>query len=379
MAMPPDDVAPLAAGASEAPEVERYAVLGQGDSLANLLRRAGVGSGEIRRVEAMVTPAVRLDALAPGTAVSLRLGPRASLTEQRPLESLVFRAAIDREIAIRRVGGALTMLLQPVAADAGLIRLRGRVGSNLYQSALAAGVPAPAIQSYLQLLAGRPAIGGLRAGDEFDLVLTQRRLPSGKRAPGELIYAGLLREGLPRLQMLPWDVDGQIQWLDPSGVAHQQRSLVAPVQGRVTSAYGARRHPIFGFVRMHSGVDLGAAYGAPIYAVQDGVAEYAGYRGGYGRYVRLRHSGDVATGYAHMSRLAVSEGQTIRQGQVIGYVGSTGFATGPHLHYEVYRNGIAVNPQGQQFQQRTVLAPAERAALHARLGELTRLPLAPAH
>lgn len=114
----------------------------------------------------------------------------------------------------------------------------------------------------------------------------------------------------------------------------------------ISSGFGLRTHPVLGTSRGHSGVDLPAAYGSPIRATSDGVVGSAGWRGGYGLAIEVDHGKGVASRYAHMSRLAVSSGQTVKRGDVIGYVGSTGLSTGPHLHYEIRVNGAAVNPYG---------------------------------
>ena len=112
----------------------------------------------------------------------------------------------------------------------------------------------------------------------------------------------------------------------------------------MTSGFGGRFHPLLGGYRQHAGVDLAAASGSPIYATSDGVVSNAGWAGGYGLLVQLNHGGGMESRYAHMSQVAVSAGQQVRKGQVIGYVGSTGRSTGPHLHYEVRVNGAAIDP-----------------------------------
>ncbi|MET0370224.1 MAG: M23 family metallopeptidase, partial [Sphingobium sp.] len=116
-----------------------------------------------------------------------------------------------------------------------------------------------------------------------------------------------------------------------------------------------------------------AAYGSPIYAATDGVVGYAGRHGGHGNYVRIQHGGGLATGYAHMSRIATSAGQRVRRGQVIGYVGSTGLSTGPHLHYELYRNGQTINPLSVKFTTTAQLAGRDLIAFRARLAQMKAL------
>ena len=117
-------------------------------------------------------------------------------------------------------------------------------------------------------------------------------------------------------------------------------------------------------------MDFGARWGAPIVASADGVISRAGWAGGYGRQVRIAHASAITTSYSHMSRILVAPGSMVRQGQVIGYVGSSGLSTGPHLHYETYRGGVAVNPLSVRFTSVAAVAPAEVARFKARLAEL---------
>jgi murein DD-endopeptidase MepM/ murein hydrolase activator NlpD len=134
-----------------------------------------------------------------------------------------------------------------------------------------------------------------------------------------------------------------------------------------------RRHPILGIRRMHAGLDFRARHGTPIVAVTDGRVSSAGRAGGCGIAVRLDHGGGLQTRYCHMSRMAVRSGQQVRRGQVIGYVGSTGLSTGPHLHYEMYRNGRAINPAGVDYVTRAVLSGTELLDFQRHLIELRQV------
>jgi murein DD-endopeptidase MepM/ murein hydrolase activator NlpD len=160
---------------------------------------------------------------------------------------------------------------------------------------------------------------------------------------------------------------------EASGVGETRQGLMRPVPGWETSGYGMRRHPILGYTRMHRGIDFHAPYGSPIYAVSDGVVEFAGRHGGHGNFVKLAHGGGLETGYAHMSRIAVTPGERVRRGEVIGYVGSTGLSTGAHLHFEVYRNGATVDPASVSYVDRAQLHGAQLAAFRSTLAELQRV------
>ena len=143
-----------------------------------------------------------------------------------------------------------------------------------------------------------------------------------------------------------------------------------PVAGRITSSFGMRLHPLLGFMRMHKGVDIGAPHGAPIFAAVGGVVSFAGRNGGYGNFIKLTHAGGLSSGYGHLSRYAVRPGERVRQGQVIGYVGSTGISTGPHLHWEVWRNGRTINPRSISFHSVARLSGENLRAFKRRVGSL---------
>ncbi|WP_052071943.1 M23 family metallopeptidase [Sphingopyxis sp. MWB1] len=368
-----DAVRPLTS-TPERPQIELTATLARGDSFARLLERSGVGRDEARLLADQVGSAVPLGDIAPGTRVNLVLGRRAARTMPRPVEALAMRARFDLRIEIERIDGRLVMRRIPIAVDTTPLRIRGRVGDSLYRAARAAGAPPEAIQAYLRVISKQISVGrDIRASDEFDIIVDYRRAETGESETGKLLYAGLIRDGKSKLSMLEWTKDGRRQWFEASGVGQQRGGMVRPTNGRVTSTYGMRRHPILGYRRMHSGIDFGGGYGAPIYAVTDGTVAMAGRNGGYGNYVRLNHGGGLGTGYGHMSRIAVRAGQRVSRGQVIGYIGSTGLSTGPHLHYELYRNGRAVNPSSVSFVTRAQLEGRELSAFRARIRTLTAI------
>ena len=358
----------------ERPQIELTATLGQGDSFARVLERSGVGSGDAQALASQVSSAVPLADIAPGTRIDLILGRRAARTMPRPVDALAMRARFDLRIEMERIDGRLVMRRIPIAVDATPLRIRGRVGDSLYRSARAAGASPESIQAYLRVIGRQISVGSdIRASDEFDIIVDHRRAETGESETGKLLYAGLVRAGKPRLSMIEWTVDGQTQWFEASGVGQQRGGMVRPTNGRVTSTFGMRRHPILGYTRMHSGVDFGGGYGAPIYAVSDGLVTIAGRTGGFGNYVKLSHGAGLGTGYGHMSRIAVRPGQHVSRGQVIGYIGSSGLSTGPHLHYEVYRNGVPVNPMSVAFVTRAQLEGKALADFRARIRQLTTI------
>jgi murein DD-endopeptidase MepM/ murein hydrolase activator NlpD len=201
--------------------------------------------------------------------------------------------------------------------------------------------------------------------DGFDLVLGPTH---------ELLYAGLDRLGQGTLQLIRWDANGRSEWVDAANAARPApvtSGLAMPAQGPITSYFGYRYHPILHFTRFHAGVDIGAGWGAPIVAAGDGRVIGAGWSGGYGREVEIAHGGGITSIYGHMSEIVAQPGSFVRAGQLIGYVGSSGLSTGPHLHFEIRQGGTPVNPLSVRFVSApavdTHLAEAVKARLKALL------------
>ena len=368
---PTSAVIPLKS-APERPQIALVVTLAPGDSFASMLRRAGVAADDIDRASALVGQAVAVGDIAAGTQMDVLLGRRPAPGAPRPLDSLAFRARFDLQLELARPGvgeisedgtpiipsGPLALKRNIIRVDETPLRVRGVVGSSLYRSMRQAGVPASAVQEYLKALDAQIDMDReVGASDEFDIIIAYRRAATGERQAGQLLYAGIDRGGKPRTQLMRWGSEGR--FYEASGVGEQRRGLLAPVPGAVTSNFGMRRHPILGYNRMHAGIDFKARYGTPIVAVSDGRVSSAGRSGGCGIQVRLEHGGGLATRYCHMSRMAVNAGQSVRRGQVIGYVGSTGLSTGPHLHYEMYRGGRAINPASVAFVTRAELSGTE--------------------
>lgn len=357
-----------AAGMPQRSSVQFTATLGQGDSLDRMLARAGLNGTDTAAVSRLVSAVIPAGQIAPGTQFDITLGSQAG--GARLLEQLAFRARFDLDLSVARSGGELQLQQQAIAVDTTPLRIRGTVGTSVYLSARAAGAPIEAIQQYLEALDQHLSIDtAIAPGDTFDIIIAYRRAASGESQVGELLYAGLERDGHAQAQLLRWGKDGQ--YFEASGMGQQRTGLIMPViGGHITSGFGMRRHPILGYSRLHAGIDFGAAYGSPIYAVSDGTVAFAGWHGGHGNYVKLAHGSGFGTGYGHMSRIAVSPGSHVQAGQVIGYVGSTGVSTGPHLHYELYKGGAPVNPMSVSFTVTNQVDPAELAAYKARLAQL---------
>jgi len=374
--MGPTDAVATLAQTPERPQIELDAALGTGDSFAHTLARSGVSDADARTVLSLIRQAVDPESIAAGTRLHMVLGRRANRNVSRPLEQLTVRARLELALEINSENGALALKRIPITVDNTPLRIRGRVGDSLYRTARAAGADPSSIQAYLRVLATQLNVGSdVGSDDTFDIVVAHRRAATGESETGALLFAGLDRARGKDINMLKWALEGRDQWFEASGVGEHRGVLARPVAGNMSSGYGSRYHPILGYRRMHAGIDFAARYGSPIYAVTDGRVSIAGWHGGHGKYVRLQHAGGIGSGYGHMSRIAVKAGQAVRRGQVIGYVGSTGLSTGPHLHYELYRGGATVNPNSIKFTQVAQLSGNALGAFKSRLADLKRLPV----
>jgi murein DD-endopeptidase MepM/ murein hydrolase activator NlpD len=359
----------------ERPRLDLIATMGTGDGLARLLEREGASSADAATAAALVARAMPIGDIAAGTRIAFTLGRRPDRSTARPLDALSFRARFDLALALRRVDGRLVLDATPIAIDATPLRISGLVGDSLYHAARTAGVPANLVADYLRAIGPHIDIDDITADDRFDLVMEHRRAATGEVQIGRLLYAGLQHGGRP-LQLLRWTLEAREQWFDAAGAGEVHSGFTMPVSGaRLTSSFGLRFHPILGFSRMHQGVDLAAPYGTPIVAASDGVVRFAGWHGGHGNFVQIVHAGGLGTGYGHMSSFVVSPGTGVRQGQLIGYVGTTGLSTGPHLHFEVYRNGVPIDPASASFTVTSQISGADLARFRATLARLTGLPV----
>ncbi|HEX2764994.1 MAG TPA: M23 family metallopeptidase [Allosphingosinicella sp.] len=367
--LPTAAVEPLT-DAPERPTVQLIATVGQGDGFVRALERAGVSQTEADQAAKLVAAAVPLEQIGAGTTINVTLGRRPTRTVARPLTALVFRARFDLKLSLKRAGDRLALTRTPISIDTTPLRIQGMVGQSLYRSARAAGAPAQAVEAYLKAIASRTDIGTLSPDDRFDMIVEHRSAATGEAETGRLLYAGLQRGAGSDLSLMQWEQGGRADWYEATGAGRESGMFQRPVPGNVSSDFGMRLHPILGYTRMHKGLDFRAGYGTPILAATDGKVAAAGWAGGYGNQVRLAHSGGLVTTYSHMSRIVARPGETVRQGEVIGYVGSSGLATGPHLHYEMLKNGVPIDPATAKFVARGQLSGGDLAAFREKLRTL---------
>lgn len=319
-----------------------------GETLAGLLVRAGASQSETNAALASLNAVYNPRRLRPGQSVSIFFQRRG---EQAELTGLAFRSAPGASVTANRVGpGGFTAreVLMPVTFE--IARIAAPVQTSLYASALALGATDREVAALADAFAYDVDFQrDVRTGDQFELVFERFYDDEGNTVrTGELLFVSLeSRRGARAFYSFLAPGDARPDWYDVDGKSARRFLMRTPINGaRLSSGYGMRRHPILGYSRMHRGIDFAAPTGTPILAAGDGVIVRAGPFSSYGNYVRIRHGDGYETSYAHMSRFAsgMRAGVRVRQGQVIGYVGTTGRSTGPHLHYEVMRRGQQVNP-----------------------------------
>jgi murein DD-endopeptidase MepM/ murein hydrolase activator NlpD len=360
----------------ERPRVELSANIGSG-GLEAALRRAGVGRPDLDRVSALLSGVANPRGVKPGTPVNIVLGRRESRAVPRPLEFLAFRASFESKVEMRRgADGALVSKVIPIRIDDTPLRVTGTVGTSLERAARAAGLPASVVSEYMRQMGHAVDVHrDIGRRDRFEMIVEHRRAETGETEMGRLLYAGLLN-GRSNISLMRWGPKGEFFWQTGEGV---QKGLIrTPISGaRMSSGFGMRFHPVLGYNRMHKGVDFAAPTGTPILASAAGTVVLAGWGGGYGNVVVLDHGKGIRTRYAHMSRVSVRNGQRVSQGQSIGAVGSTGLSTGPHLHYEVWQNGVPVDPRQVKFFGGTQqLGGEDLRRFKAQMARLKALPAA---
>lgn len=326
--------------------VVKTLVVQQGDTLQQLLMNAGAAVDESQQA---------IDALRDVyNPRNLRVGQEITVTMERDaddlrLSSLFFQDDPSRHFEVRRDdanGFGAQQVLYPL--ETVQVRAIGEIDTSLYLSALEAGVSPRVLSQMVQIFSYDVDFQReIRKGDRFEIFYERQYNDLGQPVrDGRVIAASMTLRGqeMKYYFYTPSD-DEEGDYFNALGQSVRKALLRTPIDGaRLSSNFGMRRHPILGYSRMHTGVDFAAPTGTPIFAAGDGVVTFSGTRGGYGLFVMIRHNSTYTTAYAHMSRIAVSQGQRVRQGQTIGFVGSTGRSTGPHLHYEVLVNGQHINP-----------------------------------
>ena len=378
----PDPAPPLAAAPmrlAPATRIREQVEIRRGDTLLKILLRLGVSRAQAHEAIASLEKVYDPRRLRPGQYLTVELERLRSEENRLRLAGLSLPVGFEKRVRLARSEGGVfeaatierPLLRRPALAS-------GSIDGSLYRAARAVGVPGEVLAEVVRLFSWDIDFQrDIQPGDRF-AILYEEILSADRRQRrgGEILYAAFDLGGEPLTAYRFTRSDGTVGYYDRAGRSVRKSLMRTPVDGaRLSSRFGKRRHPVLGYTRMHKGVDFAAPRGTPIYAAGDGTVIFAGRNKGYGNYVRIRHNGTYTTAYAHMQRIAegIRRGVRVRQGQVIGYVGSTGLVTGPHLHYEVLRDGRQVNPLKLRQVAADELQGAERAAFGRRVAEIEAL------
>ncbi|MGI9485270.1 MAG: peptidoglycan DD-metalloendopeptidase family protein [Geminicoccaceae bacterium] len=320
----------------------------RGDSLTTILKRAGIDGQQVhsalRSLKNVYDPR--------GLRAGQQLIVTAATRENQPAQllSVALDLDFDHQLLITRgAAGDFSTKKIEQAKRHELVHRAGEIKESLYLSAKRVALPGSVTDHLIRLFSWDVDFQrDIRRGDRFETVYEEVTLEKDEsQVKGELVYAGLTLRG-KLIDAYLFSPDGGLRtYYDSEGRSLRKFLLRTPIDGaRLSSGFGKRKHPVLGYTKMHKGTDFAAPRGTPIYAGGSGRIEKAERYGGYGNYIRIRHSDTWSTAYAHMHNFAkgIGPGVKVRQGQVIGYVGTTGRSTGNHLHYEVIKNDKQVNP-----------------------------------
>ncbi len=317
----------------------------KGDSLSRIFSRLGLSASLLHRIVNSSKEAKQLARIRPGQILKVKLdkeGNLLALIHQRsPIESL--------QVLAREDGDGFDTRIVERGLETRVATATGTITSSLYEGAKRAGLSDELIMELANIFGWDIDFAlEIRAGDRFSVIYEEEYLDGKKYDNGPILAAEFVNHGKTFRAVRYQDEEGNVGYYSPDGRSMRKAFLRAPVDfRRISSRFTkARWHPVLGKKRPHRGVDYSAAIGTPIKAAGDGRVIFRGRKGGYGNAIIIQHGSQYTTLYAHMSKFnrKVKKGTRVKQGQVIGYVGKSGLATGPHLHYEFRVNGVHRNP-----------------------------------
>lgn len=343
-------------------------VVGRNDTLDRIFRRLQLSLADLASVRALPSVRQALDVLRPGDEIIV--------THQNgELQGLTRQLNITQTLEVKRAsdGFAAQIIENPVEVD--IARQRGVITSSLFEAAADAGISDQTALAVANIFGWDvDFVLDIREGDSFIVVYEQIRQDGAYVRDGEVVAAEFVNNGRTYRALRYTLPDGRSEYFAPDGRSMRKAFLRAPVEfSRISSRFNPRRrHPILNTIRAHRGVDYAAPTGTPVRAAGDGRIHFRGRQGGYGNAIVIEHGGGIATLYGHLSRFAkrAKQGQRVQQGQVVGYVGSTGLASGPHLHYEYRVNGVHRNPQTVKLGDARPIADDLRADFAVRTAPL---------
>jgi len=344
-------------------------VVKSGDNLSVIFSKVGLSDQDLFRVLNSSEEANILNRLYPGYELDFMIPEAGELEQLRvlksPLEGFIFKRSES--------GYAVETILKEAELQQAF-RV-GTIADSLFMAGQRENIPAVHIMEMANIFGGvMDFILDPRAGDEFSILYEEKYLDGEYIGHGEILATQYINEGKVFTAIRYIDEEGEAGYYSPDGESMRKAFLRSPLDVfRISSNFNpSRRHPILNTIRAHKGTDYAAPTGTPVRATSDGTVTWAARNGSFGNLVVVKHAGGFETKYAHLSRYAVRRGERVRQGEVIAYVGATGGATGPHLHYEFLVNGVHRNPRTilDSLPKAESIAPVEMDRFHSQTAEL---------
>ena len=362
----------------EKPKLEPQTIaldITSGDTLAGVLQKAGVAPAMAYKVVKSTSEHYDPRLIRPGQEIEVKMDPKDG---ELQFASMSLVSDPIRTVVVERDGDdSVVASLDEKEITSQFFAKRAQINSSLYGSAASKGVPDPIIAKSIKILSWSLDLQReIKRGDTFEILYDASMTDDGYYVrSGEPYYVKLKQAGSEVAYYRHEYEDGRISYFDKDGKGAKKGLLSTPIDGaRMSSGFGMRRHPVLGYSKMHKGADFAAPTGTPIYAAGDGVVERANRFSSYGNYIRIRHNNEIKTAYAHLNGFAkgIKAGRRVSQGDVIGYVGTTGRSTGPHLHYEVIVAGKHTNPRSVKVPTSEALEGKELARFKANVAQFEK-------
>ena len=321
--------------------------VGKGDTLGNLLKKNKFQNSEIIKIIEESKKIFNPKNLVVGQKIVIKYK---IVNDKREIISIEFPMDFNKNFYLENVDGVFSAKIVSEKSIKRTVKKSGFISDSLYLSGIRSGVDIKTISEAIRILSFSIDFQrDIWRNDEFEILFKEEYLKYDnlKKKSGEILFVSLDLQSGNSLKLYRFkNKKDVVEYFDEKGKSAKKLLMKTPIDGaRLSSGFGMRKHPILGYKKKHRGIDFAAPKGTPVYAAGDGVIEEKGRKGAYGKYIRIRHPNNFKTAYAHLSKFRKIPGGRVKQGQIIGYVGSTGRSTGPHLHYEVLKNNIRINPQ----------------------------------
>jgi murein DD-endopeptidase MepM/ murein hydrolase activator NlpD len=334
----------------------------KGDSITSVMKYIGMPYTEYKPAITSLKTLFNPSDLKIGNEITIQYS---QIDEELELLSLTIRTdKIIRYVVTKNEDRTYNAQIAKNALKRKLVRASGKITNSLFQSGRQIGIPAQILMQIINVYSYDIDFQrDIKTGDKIEVMFEQFYTEEDSFVRnGKILYSTLETNGEKYKIYYYRNTAGIDDYYTKDGKTVRKSLLRTPINGaRISSGYGLRKHPILGYNKKHKGVDFSAPRGTPIMAAGDGIIDYIGRKGSYGNYIRVKHNGEFKTAYAHLHgfKKGIKKGSRVKQGQIIGYLGSTGRSTGPHLHYEVLKNNTQVNPSKLKLPNQTELAETD--------------------